>query len=145
MLKRLVFFKKKEGRVENKIGRDPKDRKKMAVLRDKGKVAITNYKVIDDVEFFSLMEIDLETGRTHQIRVHMKHLNHSILGDDVYGKASKKIDRQMLHAYRLEFDHPVTGEKMDILGELPEDFKRLMGSLGLSLPTNDTPEIEEEK
>jgi len=124
-------FKEKEGRVENKIGRDPKDRKKMTVLRDKGKVAITNYKVVDEVEFFSLVEVDLETGRTHQIRVHMKYLNHSILGDEVYGKPSKKADRQMLHAYKLKFEHPITGEKMEIIGELPEDFKEVMKNLGL--------------
>jgi len=124
-------FKTKEGRLENLIGRDSKDRKKMTVVRDKGKTAVTNYKVINEVEYFSLLEVDLETGRTHQIRVHMKYLNHSILGDDVYGKASKKADRQMLHAYKLKFDHPVTGEKMEIVGDLPEDFKKVMGDLGL--------------
>ena len=133
-------FKKKEGRVENKIGRDPKDRKKMTVLRDNGKIAITNYKVIDEVEYFSLVEVDLETGRTHQIRVQMKYLNHSILGDDVYGKPSKKADRQMLHAYKLEFNHPITGEKMEIVGELPDDFKKVMEDLGLVFPTNDSTE-----
>ena len=103
----------------------------MTVLRDKGKVAITNYKVVDEVEFFSLVEVDLETGRTHQIRVHMKYLNHSILGDEVYGKPSKKADRQMLHAYKLKFEHPITGKKMEIIGELPEDFKEVMKNLGL--------------
>lgn len=124
-------FKIKEDRIENQIGRDSKDRKKMTVVRDNGRVAITNYKVINEVEYFSLLEVDLETGRTHQIRVHMKYLNRSILGDDVYGKASKKADRQMLHAYKLKFDHPVTGEKMEIIGDLPEDFKKVMEKLGL--------------
>lgn len=124
-------FKKKEGRIENQIGRDSKDRKKMTVVRDNGRTAITNYEVINEVEYFSLVKVDLETGRTHQIRVHMKYLNHSILGDDTYGKASKKADRQMLHAYKLEFDHPVTGEKMEIIGDLPEDFKKVMENLGL--------------
>ncbi|UUV18687.1 RluA family pseudouridine synthase [Fusobacteria bacterium ZRK30] len=124
-------LKNKEGRIENQIGRDSKDRKKMTVVRDNGRTAITNYKVINEVEYFSLVEVDLETGRTHQIRVHMKYLNHSILGDDVYGKASKKADRQMLHAYKLEFNHPVTGEKMEIIGDLPEDFKKVMKKLGL--------------
>ena len=126
-------LKDKEGRIENKIGRDPKDRKKMTVLRDKGKTAITNYKVINEVEYFSLLEVDLETGRTHQIRVHMKYLNNAILGDEVYGKATKKASRQMLHAYKLDFDHPVTGEKMEIVGEIPEDFKKVMEDLGLEL------------
>jgi len=124
-------LKKKEGTIENQIGRDSKDRKKMTVVRDNGRTAITNYKVINEVEYFSLVEVDLETGRTHQIRVHMKYLNHSILGDDVYGKASKKADRQMLHAYKLKFDHPITGEKMEITGDLPEDFKKVMEDLGL--------------
>lgn len=124
-------LKKKEGTIENQIGRDSKDRKKMTVVRDNGRTAITNYKVINEVEYFSLVEVDLETGRTHQIRVHMKYLNHSILGDDVYGKASKKADRQMLHAYKLEFNHPITGEKMEITGDLPEDFKKVMDDLGL--------------
>ena len=126
-------LKDKEGRIENKIGRDPKDRKKMTVLRDKGKTAITNYKVINEVEYFSLLEVDLETGRTHQIRVHMKYLNNAILGDEVYGKATKKASRQMLHAYKLDFDHPITGEKMEIVGEIPEDFKKVMEDLGLEL------------
>jgi 23S rRNA pseudouridine1911/1915/1917 synthase len=124
-------LKEKEDRIENQIGRNSKDRKKMTVVRDKGRTAITNYKVINEVEYFSLLEIDLETGRTHQIRVHMKYLNHSILGDDAYGKPSKKADRQMLHAYKLEFNHPITGEKMEIVGDLPEDFKKVMENLGL--------------
>jgi len=124
-------LKNKEDRIENQIGRDSKDRKKMTVVRDNGRTAITNYKVIDEVEYFSLLEIDLETGRTHQIRVHMRYLNHSILGDDVYGKPSKKANRQMLHAYKLEFDHPVTGEKIQVVGPLPEDFKKVMKNLGL--------------
>ncbi len=124
-------FKNKEDRIENQIGRDSKDRKKMTVVRDNGRTAITNYKVINEVEYFSLLEIDLETGRTHQIRVHMKYLNHSILGDDVYGKPSKKATRQMLHAYKLNFEHPITGEKLEIIGNLPEDFKKVMKNLGL--------------
>ncbi|MCK5780607.1 MAG: RluA family pseudouridine synthase [Psychrilyobacter sp.] len=124
-------FRAKEGRVENEIGRSSKDRKKMTVVRDGGRLAVTNYKVIDEVEHYALLKIDLETGRTHQIRVHMKYLNHSILGDEVYGKTSKKADRQMLHAQKLEFNHPITGEKMDIIGDLPEDFKKSMRNLGL--------------
>lgn len=126
-------FKAKEGRVENEIGRSSKDRKKMTVVRDGGRLAVTNYKVIGEVEHYALLKIDLETGRTHQIRVHMKYLNHSILGDKVYGKTSKKADRQMLHAHRLEFTHPVTGVKMDIVGELPEDFKKVMRNLKLEM------------
>jgi len=129
-------FKEKEGRVENQIGRSSKDRKKMTVVRDGGKLAITNYEVVNEVEYFSLVKVDLETGRTHQIRVHMQYLNHSILGDDVYGKPSKKANRQMLHAYRLEFLHPITGEKMDIVGELPDDFKKVMKNLGLEFKTH---------
>ncbi len=126
-------FKDKKGRLENHIGRDPKERKRMAVLRNSGKVAITNYEIIDEVDHFSLVKLGLETGRTHQIRVHMKYLNHSILGDSVYGKPSKKASRQMLHAYKLEFSHPITHEKVKVMGELPRDFREVMSNLELKL------------
>lgn len=112
------------GRIETNIGRDNKDRKKMAVIENDniGKVAITNYKVIDSNEKYSLLEVNIETGRTHQIRVHMKYIGHPILGDSVYGKSDKKNTRQMLHAYKLEFDHPITSKKMILKAPLPKDF-----------------------
>ncbi len=119
-------FNEKEGRIENLIGRNPRDRKQMAVVTENGKLAISNYKVLEENSKHSLMEVNIETGRTHQIRVHMKDLNHPLLGDETYGKKSKLVDRQMLHAYRLIFNHPITGEKMEVIGELPEDFKMTM-------------------
>ena len=126
-------FKEHEGRVENLIGRNPKDRKKMAVVEKNGKKAISNYRVLEQVEGFSLVEVGIETGRTHQIRVHMKSLNHPILGDEVYGSPSKKAKRQMLHAYKLEFNHPITGERIKIVGGIPEDFQGVARNLKIDL------------
>lgn len=122
-------FKNKSGRLENLIGRDPFDRKKMAVVEINGKKAITNYEVIDEVQDFSLLKINIETGRTHQIRVHMKYLNHPILGDSTYGSPSKIIGRQMLHAYMLEFIHPITKEIIKLKGEIPQDFADVLKKL----------------
>lgn len=126
-------FKNISGRVETLIGRDSKDRKKMAVVTENGKIAITNYEVIDSVQGFSLVDVGIETGRTHQIRVHMKSLNHPILGDEVYGSSSDLIKRQMLHSYYLKFDHPITEKEMVILGELKEDFKDIAKRLKLDI------------
>lgn len=113
---------KKQGRLETQIARDSKDRKKMTVVWEKGKLAISNYKVIAEGKNHSLIEVKIETGRTHQIRVHMKHLNHPILGDTVYGQADADYPRQMLHAYCLEFIHPMTGQEMKLTGGFPSDF-----------------------
>ncbi|WP_297431916.1 RluA family pseudouridine synthase [uncultured Cetobacterium sp.] len=126
-------FKNISGRVETLIGRDSKDRKKMAVVTENGKIAITNYEVIDSVQGFSLVDVGIETGRTHQIRVHMKSLNHPILGDEVYGSSSDLIKRQMLHSYYLKFNHPITGKEMVILGALKEDFKDIAKRLKLDI------------
>ncbi|WP_331279608.1 RluA family pseudouridine synthase [Streptobacillus canis] len=113
-------IKKKTGRIETMIGRNPNDRKKMAVV-DNGKIAITNYEVIDNNENFSLVKVGLETGRTHQIRVHLSHFFFPILGDDVYGRKDE-YDRQMLHAYYLEFIHPITGKEIKVIGKLHSDY-----------------------
>lgn len=126
-------FKDKTGRIENNIGRDKKDRKKMTVVFRDGKKAITNYKVIDENLDFSLVEIGLETGRTHQIRVHMKSLNHPIVGDKTYGKSSDYPARQMLHAYSLSFIHPITGNRIQVLGDLKDDFKSVAKRLKLDI------------
>lgn len=126
-------FKNISGRVETLIGRDSKDRKKMAIVTENGKIAITNYEVIDSVQGFSLVDVGIETGRTHQIRVHMKSLNHPILGDEVYGSSSDLIKRQMLHSYYLKFNHPITGKEMVILGALKEDFKDIAKRLKLDI------------
>ncbi len=124
-------FKDKEGRLENLIGRDPLERKRMAVVEVNGKIAISNYTILDEVKDFSLVKVHIETGRTHQIRVHMKSLNHPILGDDTYGSASSLASRQMLHAYSLEFNHPITNEFIHIIAPLPEDMTSLLKKLNL--------------
>jgi 23S rRNA pseudouridine1911/1915/1917 synthase len=126
-------FKNISGRIETLIGRDVKDRKKMAVVSENGKIAITNYEVIDSVAGFSLVDVGIETGRTHQIRVHMKSLNHPILGDETYGSSSELAKRQMLHSYYLKFNHPITQEEIIILGELKEDFKNVAKKLKLDV------------
>lgn len=128
-------FKDKSGRIETLIGRDSRDRKKMAVVNANGRTAITNYEVVDSKGEYSLVRLNIETGRTHQIRVHMKHIKHPIVGDEVYssGKNDVGAHRQMLHAYRLEFLHPITSEKMSFEAELPEDFKRTLKLSGLEI------------
>ena len=110
------------GRIENLIGRDSKNRKKMAVVKENGKIAISNYRVIEQVEGYSLVEVAIETGRTHQIRVHMKSINHVILGDSTYGSEDKNVKRQMLHAYKLEFLNPLDNKKYIFKGKLFDDF-----------------------
>lgn len=124
---------KDAGKVETQIGRDTKDRKKMCVVKSNGKTAVTNFLVLDKNDKFSLVKVNIETGRTHQIRVHMKYLGYPILGDSVYGKESKTVKRQMLHAYKLEFKHPVTGEEMTIRSEIPEDFKEVLDRIKLHM------------
>lgn len=111
-----------QGRIENLIGRDIKDRKKMAIVEKNGKIAISNYKVIQQVEGYSLIEVAIETGRTHQIRVHMKSINHPILGDTVYGSADKNAKRQMLHAYKLDFKNPIDDKEYNFTAPLFDDF-----------------------
>ena len=123
-----------EGKIVTQIGRDKNDRKKMAVIDDvaKGKNAITNYKVISQNNLFTLVKVNIETGRTHQIRVHMRHLGYPILGDSVYGRKDNE-KRQMLHAYKLEFLHPVTGHQMEFTGEIPEDFQKALKKSDLKI------------
>ena len=125
---------RESGRLETQIGRDADDRKKMAVLKenDKGKKAITNYNVILSNELFTLVKVYIETGRTHPIRVHMKYLGYPILGDQVYGRKDSE-KRQMLHAYKLEFLHPVTEKPMKFIGEIPEDFKNALKNTKLEV------------
>lgn len=127
------IFKDKSGRIETLIGRDPRDRKKMAVVTENGKIAISNYEVLDESKNYSLVKVRIETGRTHQIRVHMKSLNHPILGDATYGNSTDGIDRQMLHAYRLKFTHPISKKEMVITAPIPEDFKRALKFAGLDI------------
>lgn len=109
------------GRIETFIKRDPKDRMKMSVQSD-GRRAITDYKVLKRFEKCCLVEFSLQTGRTHQIRVHCKYLNHPIVGDKLYGKDVKGLQGQLLHAYKLSFTHPRTGKFMTFEADLPQYF-----------------------
>ncbi len=124
------IVKEEEGTVRNNIGRHPVERIKMAVVKD-GKEAITNYKVLDRFKSNTLVECRLETGRTHQIRVHMAHLHHPLIGDQVYGykKQKFKLQGQALHAKNLGFIHPTTGEYMEFDSQLPEYFQYILDKL----------------
>ena len=118
-------FKEDEGRVETFIERSKNDRKKM-VVSDKGKMAITDYKVLQRFKDKTLVEFSLQTGRTHQIRVHCKSLNHTIVGDDVYGREEKGLNGQLLHSYFISFIHPKTEEEMSFSIDLPDYFKKYL-------------------
>ncbi|MDZ7780240.1 MAG: RluA family pseudouridine synthase [Gemmatimonadota bacterium] len=123
--------------IDEPIGRDPRDRKKMAVV-DGGRSAVTRVRVAERWERADLLDVALQTGRTHQIRVHLSHIGHPVVGDDVYGagwergmggngrrwaeELARRVPRQFLHAAALGFDHPATGEHMRFHAELPEDL-----------------------
>lgn len=124
--------KEDEGHIETGFGRSLKDRKKMAVMPlGTGKKAITNYKVLERFGQYTLVEFKLETGRTHQIRVHSKYLNNPIACDEVYGHKDKnfKVQGQLLHAYKIEFTHPTTNKQMSFTSNLPEDFEKALKKL----------------
>ncbi|HEY3899370.1 MAG TPA: RluA family pseudouridine synthase [Chthoniobacter sp.] len=115
-------FARLSGVVETAIGRHPVQRKKMAVLPEgRGRVAKTSYRVLRELSVGTLVECTLHTGRTHQIRVHLKHLGHPVLGDDLYGRRAG-FARQMLHAWRLGFSHPRSGERLNFESPIPPDF-----------------------
>ncbi len=124
------IVKEEEGTVRTNIGRHPIERIKMAVVKD-GKEAITNYKVLERFKSNTLVECRLETGRTHQIRVHMAHLHHPLIGDQVYGykKQKFKLQGQALHAKNLGFIHPTTGEYMEFDSQLPKYFQDILDKL----------------
>jgi 23S rRNA pseudouridine1911/1915/1917 synthase len=127
------------GTIDTWIGRSDSDRKKMAVHREgRGKHAITHYRVLDRLRGAALVECRLETGRTHQVRVHMAHLGHPLIGDPVYGRDRKGFKsiletlgfkRQALHAKRLGFIHPVTGQNLSFDSALPIDMQELLSEL----------------
>jgi len=115
-------FARKSGMIETHIGRHPVQRKKMTVLpAGRGREAKTGYRVLRELPTGTLVECTLHTGRTHQIRVHLKHLGHPLLGDDVYGRRGSFV-RQMLHAWRLGFVHPRTGKRLNFESPIPPDF-----------------------
>ncbi|MDX2074049.1 MAG: RluA family pseudouridine synthase [Alphaproteobacteria bacterium] len=137
------------GTVTSNIGRSPTNRQKMAVVKTGGKPAVTHYRTLEDFGVASLVECKLESGRTHQIRVHMLHLGHPLLGDPIYGQATSSrlksgqyknmpaemrealiaFDRQALHAIRMGFIHPRSGKHVEFHAPLPEDFKNLIEQL----------------
>ena len=116
------------GAVDAPIGRSPRDRKKMAVVPD-GRRAVTHYEVLERYRGATYLRCRLETGRTHQIRVHMAHLGHPICGDPVYGRERPDLTGQCLHAAALTFLHPRTGERMTLTCPLPEEFRRFLEKL----------------
>ena len=124
-------FREDAGTVNAPIGRHPTDRKRMAVTEKNSRPAVTHWEVIARYSGYTHVQCILETGRTHQIRVHMAHIGHPLLGDTVYGgKADKGLEGQCLHARELKFIHPRTGESVRLRSELPEYFCRVLDRLG---------------
>lgn len=120
-----------EGVIDAPIGRHPTDRKKMAINHKNGKRAVTHYRVLERFDRFTYIECRLETGRTHQIRVHMTSIGHPLLGDEVYSstKSPYKVDGQTLHAMTLGFVHPSTKEYIEFEAQLPEYFEDILRKL----------------
>lgn len=127
-------IKEESGTIKGDIGRHPADRKKMAIVLENGKPAVTHFKVLERFGDYTLVECALETGRTHQIRVHMTHIGHPLVGDPKYGNSGHRkepfaIKGQALHSKSLELVHPVTGEVMKFDTCLPEDMKKILRKL----------------
>ncbi len=121
---------KQDGKIATFIGRSNKDRTKMAVVSD-GREAVTNYKVLKQYDGYTLCEFSLETGRTHQIRVHAKHIGHPVVGDKEYGYKNQKfrLEGQLLHAKKLEFIHPTTNKTVSFSAEIPKHFLDVLKKL----------------
>lgn len=129
--------KEPEGDIRSTIGRDPKNRLKMAMNVANGKDAHTTFRVLASNDKYSLCEFRLHTGRTHQIRVHMAGINHPLLGDELYG-GNRAVDKrhlqgQTLHAFRIEFNHPVSGDRIISEAPIPEYFKKLMEEMSFNM------------
>jgi 23S rRNA pseudouridine1911/1915/1917 synthase len=122
-----------EGQMMLPIGRHPKDRKRMSTISLKGRHAETAWRVRERFEKGTLLELDLKTGRTHQIRVHCAAMGHPVIGDPVYGKRKKRdigdASRQMLHAWRIRLNHPITGHEVFVEAPVPEDMKGMIKKL----------------
>jgi 23S rRNA pseudouridine1911/1915/1917 synthase len=119
-----------EALIEAPIGRDPNNRRRMAVLATNGRDAQTRYRVLEQFPTQCLVEASPITGRTHQIRVHLASIGHPVVADPIYGRPSPLSPRVLLHAHRLSFDHPVTGEPLSLEAPLPADFREALGKLG---------------
>ena len=126
-------FSKENGLIDKPIGRDEKDRKKMSIKSKSGKEALTEYNILTSNLKYSLVDVTLHTGRTHQIRVHFSSLNHPIVGDETYGNKNEKIkaNGQMLHSYYLEFLHPITKENLSFTVLPDEYFFSILNKTGL--------------
>ena len=125
-------FRKASGEIREPIGRHPRDRKRMAVIKNehRSREAWTDYRVLGQGKYGAEVECLLHTGRTHQIRVHLAHLGHPIIGDTLYGRTQDiPAERQMLHAARIELAHPITGKSLKIEAQLPEDYLKSRGLL----------------
>ncbi len=124
-------IKADSGTVNEPIGRHPTDRKRMAIVQG-GRPSVTHFRVLERFSQYTLIEARLETGRTHQIRVHMHHIKHPVSGDTVYGGERPKVGlhSQALHAWRLELTHPRTGERMAFFAPLPEEMHKALSKLG---------------
>ncbi|SCG83069.1 ribosomal large subunit pseudouridine synthase D [Proteiniborus sp. DW1] len=119
---------KDEDIIDLPIGKED-DEPMIRAVMENGQVAITKYKVVERFNKATLLEIEIETGRTHQIRVHMKHIGHPIIGDHLYNEPSDLINRQALHAYKFKFIHPRTGEEREIIAKMPSDMETLIAKL----------------
>ncbi len=133
------------GRIEKPVGRHPRDRKKMSVFSHRGRQALTVWKVRRRLPGATLLELDLKTGRTHQIRVHLASLGHPVVGDPLYGGGRKRLAgtvlaearRQMLHAWHLTFSHPLSVETVSVEAPLPSDMREFLSVIGLRLTADD--------
>jgi 23S rRNA pseudouridine1911/1915/1917 synthase len=137
-------FSKEEGLIDSAIGRHPSQRKRMSTRTKRGRTAITRWKVIERLNGFTLLEIFPQTGRTHQIRVHLSSIGHPILGDPIYGRKGRpgaindpvlkeyirRMNRQALHALRLAINHPQTGVRVEFVSPIPQDMKEVLECLG---------------
>jgi 23S rRNA pseudouridine1911/1915/1917 synthase len=133
-------FTQNEGLIDSAIGRHPSERKRMSTRTKKGRTAITRWKRIEEFDSCTLLEVFPQTGRTHQIRVHLSSIGHPLLGDPLYGRKGrpgtihdpvlkecvKRMNRQVLHAQRLEFTHPRTGERVQFVSPIPQDIKEVL-------------------
>ncbi|HBG7378075.1 TPA: RluA family pseudouridine synthase [Clostridioides difficile] len=123
------IIKENEGTIDEPIYRPTEDSIKR-IIDERGQSSVTHYKVIERLENATVLEVSLETGRTHQIRVHMAHIGHGIIGDELYGYVDEElINRQALHAYKLEFEQPRTKEKLKFKADIPKDMKELISKL----------------